>query len=41
MELLQMINGKVVLTRAVIRSLAKKLRSNVSLFTKLTTEIKP
>jgi hypothetical protein len=41
MELLQMINGKMVLTRAVVRSLAKKLHSNVSLLTKLATEIKP
>jgi hypothetical protein len=41
MELLQMINGKVVPPRAVIRGLAKELHSNVSLLTKLATEIKP
>jgi hypothetical protein len=41
MELLQMINGKVVPTRAVISGLAKELDSNVSLLTKLATEIKP
>jgi hypothetical protein len=41
MELLQMINGKVVPTRAVIRGLAKELHSNVSILTKLATEIKP
>jgi hypothetical protein len=41
MELLQMINGKVVPTRAVISGLAKELHSNVSLLTKLASEIKP
>jgi hypothetical protein len=41
MELLQMINGKVVPTRAVISGLAKELHSNVSLLTKLAAEIKP
>jgi hypothetical protein len=41
MELLQMINGKVLPTRAVISGLAKELHSNVSLLTKLATEIKP
>ena len=41
MELLQMINGKVVPTRAVISGLAKELHSNVSLLTQLATEIKP
>jgi hypothetical protein len=41
MELLQMINGKVVPTRAVIRGLAKELDSNVSLLMKLAAEIKP
>jgi hypothetical protein len=41
MELLQMINGKMVPTRAVISGLAKELHSNVSLLTKLATEIKP
>ena len=41
MELLQMISGKVVPTRAVIRGLAKELHSNVSLLTKLATEVKP
>ena len=41
MELLQMVNGKVVPTRAVISGLAKELHSNVSLLTKLATEIKP
>jgi hypothetical protein len=41
MELLRMINGKVVPTRAVISGLAKELHSNVSLLTKLATEIKP
>jgi hypothetical protein len=40
-ELLRMINGKGVLTRAVIRGLAKELHSNVSLLTKLAAEIKP
>jgi hypothetical protein len=40
-ELLRMINGKVVPTRAVISGLAKELHSNVSLLTKLATEIKP
>jgi len=40
-ELLQMINGKVVPTGAVIGGLAKELHSNVSLLTKLATEIKP
>jgi hypothetical protein len=33
MELLQMINGKVVPTRAVVSRLAKELHSNVSLLT--------
>jgi hypothetical protein len=41
MELLQMINGKVVPTRAVISGLAKELDSNVSLLTKEAAEIKP
>jgi hypothetical protein len=41
MELLQMINGKVMPTRAVISGLAKELHSKVSLLTKLATEIKP
>jgi hypothetical protein len=41
MELLQMINGKAVPTRAVISGLAKELHSNVSLLTKLAAEIKP
>jgi hypothetical protein len=36
-----MINGKLVPTRAVISGLAKKLHSDVSLLTKLATEIKP
>jgi hypothetical protein len=40
-ELLQMINGKVVPTKAVISGLAKALHSNVSLLTKLAAEIKP
>jgi hypothetical protein len=40
MELLQMINGKVVPTKTVISGLAKELHSNVSL-TKLAAEIKP
>ena len=40
-ELLRMINGKVVPTRAVISGLAKELHSNVSLLTKLASEIKP
>ena len=35
------INGKVVPTRAVISGLAKELHSNVSLLTKLASEIKP
>ena len=41
MELVEMINGKVVPTKAVISGLAKELHSNVSLLTKLATEIKP
>jgi hypothetical protein len=41
MELLRMINGKVVPTKAVISGLAKELDSNVSLLTKLAAEIKP
>jgi hypothetical protein len=41
MELLKMINGKVIPTRAVISGLAKELDSNVSLLTKLAAEIKP
>jgi putative sterol carrier protein len=41
MELLQMINGEVVPTKAVISGLAKELHSNVSLLTKLATENKP
>jgi hypothetical protein len=40
-ELLRMINGKVVPTKAVISGLAKELHSNVSLLTKLAAEIKP
>jgi hypothetical protein len=40
-ELLQMINGKVVPTRAVISGLAKELDSNVSELTKLAAETKP
>jgi hypothetical protein len=40
MELLQMINGKVVPTRAVISGLAKELPSNVSLLTKLAADFK-
>jgi len=40
-ELLRMINGKVVPTRAVISGLAKELHSNVSVLTKLASEIKP
>jgi hypothetical protein len=41
MALLQMINGRVASTRAVISGLAKELHSNVSLLTKLATQIKP
>jgi hypothetical protein len=41
MELLQMINGKVAPTRAVISGLAKELDSNVPLLAKLAAEIKP
>jgi hypothetical protein len=41
MELLHMINGKVVPNMAVISGLAKELDSNVSLLTKLAAEIKP
>jgi hypothetical protein len=41
MELLQMINGKVVPTKVVISGLAKELHSNVSLLTKLAAEIEP
>jgi hypothetical protein len=41
MELLQMINGKMVPTRSVISGLAKELHSNVSLLTNLAAEIKP
>jgi hypothetical protein len=37
-ELLQMINGKVVPTKAVNRGLAKELHSNVSLLTKLAVK---
>jgi hypothetical protein len=40
-ELLRMISGKVVPTKAVISGLAKELHSNVSLLTKLAAEIKP
>ena len=40
-ELLRMINGKVVPTKAVISGLAKELHSNVFLLTKLASEIKP
>jgi hypothetical protein len=40
-ELLQMISGNVVPTKAVISGLAKELHSNVSLLTKLAAEIKP
>jgi len=40
-ELLQMINGNVVPTKAVISGLAKELHSNVSLLTKLASEIEP
>ena len=40
-ELFQMINGKVVPTKAVISGLAKELHSNVSILTKLATEVKP
>jgi hypothetical protein len=40
MELLQMINGKVAPTRAVISGVAKELHSNVSILTKLAAEIK-
>ena len=40
-ELLRMINGRVVPTKAVISGLAKELHSNVSLLTKLASEIKP
>jgi hypothetical protein len=39
-ELLQMINGKVVPTRAVISGLAKELHSDVSLLTKLAADFK-
>jgi hypothetical protein len=39
MKLPQMINGKVVPTKAVISGLAKELHSNVSLLTKLAAEI--
>jgi hypothetical protein len=39
-ELLQMINGKVVPTREIISGLAKELHSSVSLLTKLAAEIK-
>jgi hypothetical protein len=41
MELLQIINGKMVPTRTVISGLAKELHSNVSLLTNLAAEIKP
>jgi hypothetical protein len=40
-ELLRMINGKVVPTKAVISGLAKELHSNVSLLTELAAEIEP
>ena len=37
-ELLRMINGKVVPTKAVLSGLAKELHSNLSLLTKLARE---
>jgi len=39
-ELLKMINGKVVPTKAVIRGLAKELDSDVRYLEKLAAEIK-
>lgn len=41
MELLQMINGKVVPTKQVIAGLAKELGSDLSYLQKLAAEIKP
>jgi hypothetical protein len=41
MELLRMINGKTVPTKAVIAGLAKELDSDVRYLTKLAAEIKP
>jgi hypothetical protein len=40
-ELLRMINGKVVPTKAVLSGLTKELHSNLSLLTELAAEIKP
>jgi hypothetical protein len=41
MQLLDMINGKVVPTRAVISGLAKELDSDVRFLQKLAADIKP
>jgi transcriptional regulator with XRE-family HTH domain len=41
MELLRLINGKTVPTKAVVQELAKELDSDVSYLTKLAAEIKP
>jgi transcriptional regulator with XRE-family HTH domain len=41
MELLRMVNGKVVPTKAVLVGLAKELGSDLSNLTKLAAEIKP
>jgi hypothetical protein len=41
MELLEMINGKVVPINEVVAGLVEELDSNVSLLTKLAVEIKP
>jgi hypothetical protein len=41
MELLRMINGRAVPTKAVIAGLGKELESDVSYLTRLAAEIKP
>jgi hypothetical protein len=41
MELLRMINGKTVPTKAVIAGLSKELDSDLRYLTKLAAEIKP
>jgi hypothetical protein len=40
-DLLRMINGRAVPTKAVIAGLAKELESDVSYLTRLAAEIKP
>jgi len=41
MELLRMINGKVVLTKVVLVGLAKELASDLSYLQMLAAEIRP